>query len=76
MTKKRIQKQTDRTNIDSECIQRLNAIHNMIKNATLEGTVAVIPKNDDEVLNAKYNLLRIKQTRSIIRKHLKIYYLS
>ena len=63
MTKKRIQKQTDRTNIDSECIQRLNAIHNMIKNATLEGTVAVIPKNDDEVLNAKYNLLRIKQTR-------------
>lgn len=35
----RHQKQTDRSNIDEECLNRLNKIHTLIKEATLKNTV-------------------------------------
>ena len=38
----RHQKQTDRSNIDEECLNRLNKIHTLIKQATLANTVVTL----------------------------------
>lgn len=58
----RRQKQTDRSNLDKECLDRLNSIHKMIKAATKSGTVAALTK-DPENDEADFNLLKIEQTR-------------
>lgn len=60
----RHQKLTDRSNIDSDCLKRLNLIHNIIMNATKANTVAILPQKENN-LSSPYDLSKIKRMKEI-----------
>ena len=60
----RHQKLTDRSNIDSDCLKRLNLIHNIIMNATKANTVAILPQKENN-LSSPYDLSKIKRLKEI-----------
>lgn len=64
MAKERHQKLTDRSNIDEDCLRRLNIIHNLIKDATNSNTVAILPQKEQNSFS-KYDLSKIKRIKEI-----------